>query len=140
MNLRKILGIAAAFAVVSGFNLLHAGDLTGHWTAEFDSQIGQQKYAYDFKTEGGKTTGKATYEQSMGKGESELGSIKVTGDDVSFTEKLNIQGNEIPITYTGKISGDEMKLHRQVGDFGAEDLVAKRAAAPAAAEKPAAKK
>jgi hypothetical protein len=30
------------------------------------------------------------------------------------------------ITYTGTLSGDELKLHRKVGDFAEEDLVAKR--------------
>ena len=30
------------------------------------------------------------------------------------------------IEYTGKVSGDEIKLHRKVGDIAEEDLVAKR--------------
>ena len=34
--------------------------------------------------------------------------------------------SDIRIEYTGKVSGDEIKLHRKVGDFGEEDLVVKR--------------
>jgi len=111
-------------------------DLTGKWTAEFDSQIGVQKYVYEFKADGDKLTGKATYEHSMGKGEVALRDVKVKGDDVSFVEPLSFDGNEMLITYSGKLAGDEMKLTRQVGDFATEHIVVKRAPAPEA--KPAA--
>ena len=73
----------------------------------------------------------------VGNGEVELKSIKVSGDDVSFTEALAMEGNEIPITYTGRITGDEIKFTRKVGDFATEQFTAKRVKAPAAG--PAAK-
>jgi hypothetical protein len=38
----------------------------------------------------------------------------------------NFQGNEIRIEYKGKVSGDEMKLVRKVGDFASYEIVAKR--------------
>jgi hypothetical protein len=125
MNLRRTLTLAAL--ALSSLTLGHAADLTGHWTSEFDSQIGMQKYTYDFKADGDKLTGKATFDHSMGKGENELKEIKVTGDDVSFAETFSAQDMTIRITYTGKITGDEMKLTRQVGDFATEQIVAKRA-------------
>ena len=53
-------------------------------------------------------------------------------DEVSFTEMLTIQGQEIAIEHKGKLVGDELKLHRKVGEFAEYDIVAKRA-------KPAAK-
>ena len=134
MKLKNLLLAVATFATSA---LLHAADLAGNWTAEFDSPIGPQKYSYEFKVEGEKITGKATFDHSMGKGNSELKNIKVTKDDVSFTESMKIQDNEITVTYTGKIAGDEMKLTRVVGDFGTEQLVAKRVKAEA---KPAAGK
>ena len=40
---------------------------------------------------------------------------------------LDFQGQQLRIEYKGKIAGDEMKLTRQVGDVGTEELVAKRA-------------
>ena len=116
--------------------LAHAADLAGNWTAQFDSPIGVQKYVYEFKTEAGKLTGKAAHDHSMGKGEAALKDIKLTGEDVSFTEPLKINDMEITVTYKGKVTGDEMKLTRTVGDFGTEELVAKRAKAETA---PAAK-
>jgi hypothetical protein len=149
MNLRHAFAIAAV--LLSSVGLVRAAELAGHWTAEFDSPIGPQKYTYDFTVAGDKITGKATYEHSMGKGENELSAIKVNGDEVSFAETLKINGSEVPVTYTGTIAGDEMKLSRQVGDFGTETLVAKRASGsgakpapetekPAAPEPPAATK
>jgi len=136
MKFFKMLCFAAA--ILPLFTAARAADLAGRWTAEFDSQIGVQKYVYEFKVDGEKITGKATHDHSMGKGEAELKAIKLSGDDVSFTEPLNINGDEITITYTGKIAGDEMKLTRQVGDFATEQIVVKRAAAgtPSTPQKP----
>ncbi len=106
-----------------------AADLPGRWTAEFDSPIGVQKYVYEFKNSGDALTGEATYEHSMGKGTVALKDLKVEGDKVSFNEPLTIDGNQITITYSGTLAGDELKLTRNVGDFGAEQLIAKRAGA-----------
>jgi hypothetical protein len=114
------------FAVLALSTFARAADLAGQWTADFDSPIGQQKYAYAFKEEANTLTGKAAYDHSMGKGENELKEIKVTGDDVFFVETISVQDMTIRVTYTGKVSGDEMKLTRQVGDFATEHVVAKR--------------
>lgn len=135
MNIRHNLTIAAI--ALSGLGFSHAADLAGHWTAEFDSQIGVQKYTYDFKVEGDKVTGKASYDHSMGKGESELKNIKVSGDEVSFIEALHLSEIDITVTYTGKVAGDEMKLTRQVGDFATEQIVVKRVKAEADKSAPA---
>ena len=106
-----------------------AGDLAGRWTAEFESPIGVQKYIYEFKKTGDDLGGEATYDHSMGKGTVALKNLKVDGDKVSFEEPLTIEGNTITILYSGTLAGDEMKLTRVVGDFGTEQLTAKRAAA-----------
>src|SRR5437868_13455068 len=107
MYWRKLTPLLAfLFAFVS---LSRAADLAGKWTAEFDSPIGVQKYTYEFKAEGDKLTGKATFEHSMGKGDAPLKDIKVKDGDVSFVESMKIQDMEITITYTGKLAGDELK-------------------------------
>jgi hypothetical protein len=106
-----------------------AGDLAGHWTAQFDSPIGVQKYVYDFKKSGDALTGEATFDHSMGKGSVALNNVKVDGDKVSFEEPLTINGATITIKYSGTLAGDELKLTRVVGDFGTEQLTAKRAGA-----------
>jgi len=106
-----------------------AADLLGRWTAEFDSPIGVQKYVYEFNKSGDALAGQATYEHSMGKGTVPLKNLKVEGDKVSFDEPLTINGEEITINYSGTLAGDELKLTRVVGNFGTEQLTAKRAGA-----------
>ena len=122
----RILGLLALLlaALPAG-----AGDLAGRWTAEFESPIGVQKYIYEFKKTGDELGGEATYDHSMGEGTVALKNLKVDGDKVSFEEPLTIEGNTITILYSGTLAGDEMKLTRVVGDFGTEQLTAKRAAA-----------
>ncbi|HEU4655232.1 MAG TPA: hypothetical protein VFS47_14690 [Steroidobacteraceae bacterium] len=102
-------------------------DLVGRWTAEFESPIGVQKYVYEFKNTGDALTGEATFDHSMGKGTVPLSNLKVDGDKVSFDEPLSINGDEITINYSGTLAGDELKLTRVVGQFGTEQLTAKRA-------------
>ena len=60
--------------------------------------------------------------------ESALTEIKVDGGKVSFTESLKFQDNELRITYSGTILGNELKLVRQVGEVAREEIVAKREA------------
>ena len=105
-----------------------AGDLLGRWTAEFDTPIGVQKYVYEFKKSADALGGEATFERSIGNGKVQLKNVKVDGDKISFDEPLSVEGNEITITYSGTLAGDELKLTRVVGDFGTEQLTAKRAA------------
>lgn len=116
-----VLGVALLWASPA-----KAADATGKWKAEFDTQVGVQKYTYDLKVEGAKVTGKASFERMGQKGEVDLKDGKVTGDDLSFVEMLDFQGNQISITYTGKLVGDEIKFTRKVGDFASEEFVAKR--------------
>jgi len=100
-------------------------DLTGSWKAEFNTQIGTQKYVFRLKQEGTSLTGKANAEIGGEKYESKLKEGKVDGDAVSFVEELKFQGNDLEIRYKGTVSGKEMKLNRQVGAFATEQLVAK---------------
>ena len=103
---------------------VRAADISGKWTASFDTQIGKQNYTYDFKVAGATLTGRAKSDN----GESEIKEGKVTGDTVTFVETLNFQGMELKITYTGKIvSDDEIKFTRDVAGIANEELTAKRA-------------
>jgi hypothetical protein len=99
-------------------------DITGKWTASFDTQIGVQNYTYEFVVKDGVLSGKVTSTN----GASAMKPGKVEGDKVTFGETLVFMEMEIPITYAGTIvSADEIKFTRQVGEFATEELVAKRA-------------
>jgi hypothetical protein len=102
-----------------------AVDITGQWTATFDTQVGSQSYTYDFTVKDGKLTGKM--KGSLADASSDVQDGKVDGDKVTFSETLSFQGMEIKITYTGKItSADEITFTRHVAEFATEELVAKR--------------
>ena len=100
-----------------------AADIAGKWTASFDTQIGVQNYTYTFQVTDSKLTG--TAESQFGKTEITEGAVK--GEEISFVENLDFQGNPLKITSKGKISGDEIKFTRNVADMVTEEFVAKRA-------------
>ncbi len=118
-----------ALAVLPGAVL--AADITGTWKAEFDTQIGLQKYVFTLKQDGGHVTGKASSEIGGEKREADLRDGKLDRDAISFVELLNYQGNELRIVYQGGVADNEIKFTREVGDFAKEELVAKREAPPA---------
>lgn len=118
---RKLWAFALLF-LLSAVSAL-AGDFNGKWTAQFDTQIGTQKYTFEFHVDGTKLTGKAINEQF---GTTEIKEGKIDGDSISFVEPLSFQGNELRIVYTGKIDGDSIKFTRKVGDFATEELTATR--------------
>jgi enterochelin esterase-like enzyme len=114
------------FAVVAATFSTFAADITGTWKAEFETQRGLQKYTFTLKQDGTNVTGKASVEREGDKREAELKEGKVEGDTVTFVEPLKIQENDVRITYTGKISGSEIKFTRKVGEFGSSEATAKR--------------
>ncbi|MBI4660214.1 MAG: esterase family protein [Verrucomicrobia bacterium] len=116
-----------------------AADVTGTWKAEFNTQIGVQKYTFTLKQDGAAVTGKANSEISGEKRETELKEGKVDGDTISFFELLPFQGNELRITYKGKVAANEIKFTRQVGEVATEELVAKLEPAAAGPQTPAAR-
>jgi enterochelin esterase-like enzyme len=103
-----------------------AADLSGAWKAEFDTPRGLQKYTFTLKQDGPSVTGKVNVDRAGEKREAELKEGKVEGDTVTFVEPLKIQDNEVRVTYTGKISGEEIRFTRQVGDFGSSEATARR--------------
>jgi hypothetical protein len=115
--------------------------VAGKWQGEFDSQIGLQKYTYEFKVNGTNLTGRAIGIRDEGSNNVAITEGKIIKEEISFVEPFRFDDNDVRIEYTGKMSGDEIKLHRKVGDFAEEDLVAKRVkeAEPKAEAKPEAK-
>lgn len=103
-----------------------AAEIAGQWRAEFDTQIGRQKYLFTFQTNGDKLTGKAASEVNGQKREAELNNGRITGDTLSFEEMFEFQGNEIRIDYTGTVGTNEIAFTRQVGDFATENFKATR--------------
>ena len=121
-----IIIVLAMFALVFISVGCAEDSFAGKWKAQFDSQIGQQKYTFEFKVDGTNVTGHAIGERSMGTNDIEITEGKINGDEISFVEPLKLQDNDIRIEYKGRLAGDEIKFHRKVGDFAEYDIVAKR--------------
>jgi hypothetical protein len=103
-------------------------DVTGTWKAEFDTQIGLQKYSFTLKQDGAAVSGKASVDTNGEKRDVTFKEGKIEGDKLTLVELLSIQGKDVRVTFTGKASANEIKFTRQVGDFGSSEATAKRAA------------
>ena len=110
---------------------LLAADINGTWKADFDTQRGLQKYTFKLKQDGSTVTGKANVDATSGPREVDLKEGKIEGDTVSFFEPLAVQGNEMRISFVGKVSDNAIKFTRSVGNMGSSEGTAKREAAAA---------
>jgi hypothetical protein len=123
VSARFFVSVVGVLAFVGA---VRAADIDGKWKAEFDSQIGKQTYVFEIKADGEKFTGKISRDAQGQKSEFDLKEGKIVKDEVSFVELLKVQDQELRVEYKGKIVGDELKLHRKVGEIAEYDIVAKR--------------
>lgn len=104
-----------------------AADIAGKWTTVIKTPIGDMSYTFDFKVEGEKLTGTAVMSMGSESSESILTEGSVQGDEISFVETLKVQGQELRCEYKGRISGNELRGSRTVGNYGTEEFIAERA-------------
>jgi len=107
-----VLLVALAFTAT-------AADISGNWKATADFSGNTIERTFVFKVEGTKLTGETT-SQLMGK--STINDGKVEGDNVSFTITGNIQGNEMKLTYKGKIAADGKEIKFTVDGLGGNTI------------------
>ena len=118
----RTFAVCVLFLLAAVSAAAFAAGVAGRWTAAIDTQIGVQNYTYDFKVDGEKLTGTAKSQFS----ESPITEGSVKGETIAFVENLKFEDQVLRVVYKGKISGDEIKFNRQVGEFASEDFVAKR--------------
>ncbi|MEK6287331.1 MAG: hypothetical protein AABO57_16440 [Acidobacteriota bacterium] len=106
----------AAPAQAGGINI------SGDWAFMVETGQGSGSPSFSFKQDGEKLTG--TYKGQFG--EAPLtGTVK--GADIKFVIKVNAQGQDLTITYSGKIeSKDSMKGTAALGELGEATWTAKR--------------
>jgi len=120
----KKLALAVMFLALGSVSAL-AADFNGKWTGDVTTPRGTQTLTFEFKVDGAALTGKIT----TPRGTNDISNGKVDGDNISFDQVVNFNGNEFKITYAGKADGDNIKFTRQMGDMGSSEFVAKRAPA-----------
>jgi hypothetical protein len=113
-----LLAISARVATAQG--------AVGTWSTQFDTQVGQQKYVFVFKQDGGAPSATAKAEMAGQPRDVVFNDVKMKGDTVTFTESFEFQGNRVPISYTGVVAGNEIRFVRKVADFATENFVAKK--------------
>ena len=87
-----------------------------------------QKYTFTLKQDGTNVTGKASVDTAGEIRQADFKDGKMAGDRFRSPSSGAIQGNDITVTFTGKVSGEEIKFTRAVGDFGTSEATAKREA------------
>ena len=103
MKIRVVSSIVALVALCAITAL--AADISGKWVAQVPGRDGApQEQVFMFKVTGGTLTGTIT----GGRGDQEISSGTVSGDDVSF---VVIRGERKDM-YKGKIAGSEIKFTR----------------------------
>ena len=127
--MKKVLVLLALSARVLS---AQSADVTGKWRAEFETQVGVQKYVYTITKQGSTFAGQAVGELGGQSRDVQLKDVKLSGDTISFSESFEFQGNAVPIIYTGVVTGDQIKFVRKVADFATEEFVAKREKSPGA--------
>ena len=135
----SFIAVWACFLLPTSFVPAQAGgkvDVTGTWKAEFDTQIGLQKYTFTLKQDGTAISGKASVDTNGEKRDVTFKEGKIDGDKLTLIELLAIQGKDVRVTFTGKASVDQIKFTRQVGDLGSSEATAKRVASDPAKPAP----
>jgi hypothetical protein len=110
------LGLLASVAAQSDVNV------TGDWAFTVETPQGSGTPSFTFKQDGEKLTG--NYKGQFGEAPV-TGTVK--GGEIKFTIKISAQGQELTITYSGKIeSKDSMKGTAVLGELGEATWTAKR--------------
>jgi len=125
MTAQKLCGLSLALALLPLLVMAaDAPNISGTWTASFDTQIGKQDYTYTFLVKGSQLTGRA----KSANGDTEIAEGKVDGNKVSFVENVSFQGMPLRIVYSGTVtSADQIEFTRDVAGVAMEKLTAKRA-------------
>jgi hypothetical protein len=105
--MRKLL----ATSFLSGLLALTAlaADVTGKWVAQVPGRGGQTRdVTFNFKADGTTLTGTVSGPQ----GDMDISNGKIDGDQISFNQTMEFNGNSMTFLYKGTISGDEIKFTR----------------------------
>ena len=108
--MKRILGtsLIVMMAAVSGLALSprgQAASVAGTWDITIESPQGKRTVLLIIKKNGDKLTGAMKTPQ----GETALESIALNNDDIAFALTRQIQGQDMKLSYTGKVAKDSMK-------------------------------
>jgi hypothetical protein len=85
-----------------------AADFNGKWSGTVQGMRGPQNISFIFKVDGAALTGTIT----TPRGDVDISNGKIDGDNISFDQVVNFNGNSVTISYKGTIAGDSIKFTR----------------------------
>ena len=95
------LGLTVLFLALGSVAAL-AADFNGKWTAQMQGRNGMQTITFDFHVDGSALTGKIT----TPRGDMDIANGKVDGDNISFDQVMNFNGNSMTMSYKGTAQAD----------------------------------
>jgi len=105
MRILLTTGFLAGLLALSAF----AADVTGKWVAEMPGRGGQtHEVTFNLKADGSALTGTV----SGPRGDTDITDGKIDGDQISFAQVLDFNGNQVKILYKGTLAGDQLTLTR----------------------------
>ena len=111
--MKKLLIAAAGLSILPALAFAQGG-AAGKWTGEQQGRGGAQPVTLELKADGGKLTGTMT----TGQNAVQISEGTVDGSKISFKTTQNRGGNDVQVTWSGEINGDELTLTRQGGGGG----------------------
>lgn len=129
--MKKLLSTLSVFALamIAGVTAAAQSPAAGDWAVALSTPGGVRNFTVALKIDGEALTGEIKENKTPLKGNAK-------GNDVQFTYVVNYNGNDLAITMTGKIDGDNIKGMASFGGMAEDEWSAKRvgaAAAPSAA-------
>jgi hypothetical protein len=120
--LRRLFITVLATAALAGAALAADANVTGEWDFTVETQAGTGSPHFSLKQDGTALSG--TYKGQLGEAPV-TGTVK--GNDVTISFKVNAQGTDLAITYSGTVEGDTIKGKVSLGEMGEGTFTGKKA-------------
>jgi len=111
--LRRLFITALASMALAGAALAADANVAGEWDFTVETQAGTGTPHFSLKQDGATLSG--TYKGQLGEAPV-TGTVK--GNDVTISFKVNAQGTDLAITYSGTVEGDTIKGKVSLGELG----------------------
>ena len=106
--LASVLAIVGLFASTAAL-----ADVSGTWVMAVETQAGTGNPTFTLTQKGEAVTG--TYKGQLGES-AVTGTVK--GNDITLTFKINAQGQDLDIVYSGTLDGEKVSGKVKLGTFG----------------------
>lgn len=116
--MKRILGLVSiltvsALSVAAARPAFQAASVAGSWDVTIESPQGKRTVVMVIKKDGEKLTGAMKSQR----GERPLDSVAVKGDEITFVVTQQVQGQDMVMTYKGKVAKDSMAGEADFGGF-----------------------